>query len=78
MTNSPLKIIGSVAAVVGAFAALALINGPYSSIPRGRVLLEDQDHKTTVLFNQFLSKHHKNYLTKSEYQARLELFKDAA
>ncbi len=72
----PLKIIGSVA-IVGAIAALAVLNRTPSSLPAASNFAEDLNQKSSVLFNQFLSKHHKNYLTRHEYEARLENFKNA-
>lgn len=35
----------------------------------------DQHDEATVAFNSYISQHHKNYLTKSEFQARLNIFK---
>lgn len=71
------KIIASIA-VVGTVAAVAALLGSQSSTLRGgsRLLQADaqvpeQDAKA---FQNFVQKHNRNYLTKEEYNARLQIF----
>lgn len=70
------KIFASIA-VVGTIAAVAVINMSGNSDTTGTFLASDNsDQILMTKFNDFISKNQKNYLTKEEYKARLQLFKE--
>ena len=77
MEQSGKKILGTIA-VVGTIAAVAVFNvanGGSDNIG-GTFLASNNDQQQVMLsFNQFISEHGKNYLTKEEYSARLSIFK---
>jgi len=74
MRSKTLKIVGTIA-VVGALAALAVLNtvsdSPFSTF------LAKQNPSDLAAFNSYISKFHKSYITKSEYNARFQNFKAA-
>lgn len=74
--NLPLIVVGTVA--VAAVAALfgSMMNGNNNRGSDMNRLLEANtvDGETETKFNSFISKHHKSYLTKEEYKARLSAF----
>lgn len=73
--TTTLIVVGTVAlsAIVGALFALM---GQNISQSRSRLLAEDSiAPEIEQEFNKFASKHHKSYLTKDEYRARLSAFK---
>jgi len=71
--NLSLKIIGSVA-LVGTLAAMALLN---QEVRENSLFLASKvDNAVVKAFNEHISKHDKNYLTKEEYRARLAHFKN--
>lgn len=72
-TNNTLKIVGSVA-LVGALAAFAVLNGNQSG--NSTFLADKIDPEVKTAFNDFINKHSRNFLTKSEYNARLSLFRN--
>ena len=74
MPSKSLKIVGSVA-LVGTLAALAVLN--MSSDIKPSSFLAVADSETVNAFNKFISKHHKSYITRQEYSARLANFKNA-
>ena len=68
-----LKIVGTVA-VVGALAALAVLNSTDLPMP---TFLAVEDTNSVQAFNQYISQYHKSYITKSEYNVRLNNFRGA-
>lgn len=73
-TKKTLKIVGTVA-LVGALATLGLVNVTGNDMPMSTFLKQDIDGEEILAFNKFISTHHKSYLTKAEYNARLANFK---
>ena len=75
-----LKVLGSLA-IVGTIAAIAFVNSDAISnglSSSGATFLAEEDASDAQdirEFQQFLNKHNKNYLTKDEYKARLQMFK---
>jgi hypothetical protein len=62
-------------ALFGSMAALAAIIGLSSNtMPSATSLAQNDDHDI-LAFQNFVNKHHKNYITKSEFNARLSIFK---
>ena len=63
-------------AVVGTVAVVAIfgLNSNQSS-NASTFLAEDNDQEVKQLFNEFISEHQRNFLTKEEYNARLGNFK---
>jgi ribulose kinase len=74
------KILGSLA-IVGTIAAIAFVNSDAisnSMLSSSATFLAQEDASNAQdqrEFQQFLNKHNKNYLTKDEYKARLQVFK---
>lgn len=73
--TSRTKIIASIA-VVGTVAAVAALvgmntNSTASALGQHRVLEQKVNAEDTKLFQNFVEKHNRNYLTKEEYGARL-------
>lgn len=77
MKSTTTKIVASIA-VVGSIAAIAALLGTRESAQGGRFLAqaEGTDSATVEAFQTFITKHNKNYLTKEEYNARLQIFKN--
>ncbi|CDW72368.1 UNKNOWN [Stylonychia lemnae] len=75
MQTTTKKLLASVA-VVGTIAAVALFNTSGESASQGTFLAEssNSEQKAVTAFNDFINKHSKNYLTKEEYRARLNIF----
>ena len=70
-----LKVIGSVA-VVGTLAVMALLNLSINESEGSTFLASKIDDEIVKAFNQHISKHDRNFLTKEEYRARLAHFKN--
>lgn len=71
------KIVASIA-VVGTIAAVALFNvAQNNNTSSANTFLAEETVDTQVLqqFNDFISEHGRNFLTKDEFNARLQLFK---
>jgi hypothetical protein len=74
--NSKYSKIAAGTALVGTLAVLALfnININYSSSPSSSFLAAGDNGEQLRSFQDFLSTHNKNYLTKDEFNARYALF----
>jgi cell shape-determining protein MreC len=74
------KIVASIA-VVGTVAAVALFNLSGSASDNSSngtfLAVDNTDQQVVSQFNDFISKHQKNYLTKEEYKARLTIFQSS-
>lgn len=72
MKSTTIKIIGTIAVVGTVAAAVALFGNNASSHETTRFLAQSDDNNGQVLkaFQDFVSKHNKNYLTKDEFNAR--------
>ena len=63
-------------ALFGSLATLAVLNMSTSSEAAPAMFLAENEEANNLLaFNNFLSEHNKNYITKQEYNARLQVFK---
>ena len=75
-----LKVVGTLSVVSVALGSLVLIATPTSesSSLTSRLLESPNSNDAEVEreFNKFTAKYHKSYLTKAEYSARLNAFKN--
>lgn len=70
--KNTLKVIGTIC-VAGALAAVAMVNTV--EMPSSTYFKQDLTSGDEIIaFNKFISKHHKSYITRQEYQARLSNF----
>lgn len=72
--SKTLKIVGSLA-IVGTIAAVAIFSTDAIKSSTNFLAEEDGEVEVKRNFQNFLNKHNKNYLTKTEYDARYGVFK---
>ena len=62
-------------AVVGSVAALFALSCSSSHLNGSTFLAQDEDASLRAEYQSFVAKMHRNILTKSEFEARFQLFK---
>lgn len=71
-TLAALAVVGTVAVV-----AIVAINSMDSHTNASTFLAEDDQYEVKKLFNEFITQHQRNFLTKDEYNARLGNFRSS-